>query len=103
MEALISHIASVFLNTKLPWCRASCLIAFVWKTTQGTIFGKCFCLLGGEYPFVGKTACLFCTLFVTNVVVVIAIFSKLLFQFIMFPSVPPLSEGEGEREKLECV
>lgn len=43
-----------------------------------------FCLFGGEYPSVGKTFSLFCTLFVINIIVAIAIFSKLLFQLSIF-------------------
>lgn len=44
---------------------------------------------------------LFCTLFVVNVIVIIAIFSKLLFQLLIFPSVPSLQEGmRGKRSSL---
>lgn len=52
-----------------------------------------------------KTPSLFCILllgfFAINTAAGIAIFSKLVFQFIISPSVPPSSEGAGEREQLE--
>lgn len=50
-----------------------------------------------------KTPSLSDTVFVINIVVVFVIFSKSLFQFIIFPRFPVLSEGVGEREHLEWV
>lgn len=61
--------------------------------------------LGGEHAFQDKTPSLFCTLllgfFAISTAVGTVIFSKLLFQFIISPSVPPSSEGSGEWEQLE--
>lgn len=56
---------------------------------------------GGEHTlFWDKTLSLSGALFVINRVVVILIFSKLLFQLIIFPRVSVLSEGVGEREQV---
>lgn len=66
----------VFPNATLPHSRASHNSTFVWETTLGAVFGRHFCLFGGEWPFVGKTLSLSFVHSVINIVWVLQFFSK---------------------------